>query len=151
MAPPPNARSPGPDIGGRGFGRWPWWKRWFGQRSERRAAQYLRRTLRYRILAANVSDAAGELDLLALDGKTLVVVEVRSVSDPDPMRAAASVDFVKQRRITEATLRFLKRRHLLNMPVRFDVLAISWPPGREPVIVHLPNAFEATGRYQFFT
>lgn len=151
MATPPHARSPDPTIVGRGFGRWPWWKRWFGQRSERRAAQYLRRTLRYRILAANVSDAAGELDLLALDGRTLVVVEVRSVSDPDPMRAAASVDFVKQRRITEATLRFLKRRRLLNVAVRFDVLAISWPPGREPVIVHLPNAFEPTGRFQFFT
>ena len=155
MAPPPDARSPSPPPpttgGGQGFGRWPWWKRWFGRRSERLAAKYLRRKLGYRVVAANVADAAGELDLLALDGRTLVVVEVRSVSDPDPVRAAESVNADKQRRVTEATLRFLKRRRLLGTPVRFDVLAIAWPPGREPTILHLPHAFEATGRFQFFT
>ena len=151
MIHPPDARGPVPPTAGHGFGRWRWWKRWFGQRSERHAAKYLRRTLGYRVLAANVADAAGELDLLALDGRTIVVVEVRSVSDPDPMRAAASVDLDKQKRITDATLRFLARRKLLNVPVRFDVLAIAWPPGRDPVVVHVQHAFEAVGRFQFYT
>ncbi len=55
------------------FARWPFWRRWFGQRSERFAARYLR-ARGYRVLAANVADRRGELDLLALDpdGKTLV-------------------------------------------------------------------------------
>ena len=130
------------------FRRRPFWKRWFGQRSERAAAQFLRK-LGYRILAANVSDRRGELDLLVLDKRTLVVVEVRSTSTDDPHRAAASVDRAKQKRLTDATRRFLSRRRLLGTDLRFDVIAIAWPPDRrEPTILHLPNAFEATGKFQ---
>lgn len=153
MAAPP----PGPDTGptphpgpGRGFSRWPWWRRWFGRRSERAAARFLRKK-GCRILAANVDDRLGELDLLALDGGTLVVVEVRSTESGDLQRAAESVDTAKQRRITEATLRFLARRRLLDrIPVRFDVLAVSWPAGREPAFHHIPHAFEAVGRFQMY-
>jgi putative endonuclease len=138
-----------------GFSRWKWWKRWFGRRSERAAARFLR-GLRYRILAANVSDADGELDILALDGETLVVVEVRSTSSdrPDAINeTAASVDLRKQRKIVGATTRFLNRRRLLGrIAVRFDVLVIAWPEhAREPTVRHIRHAFEATGRFQFFT
>lgn len=148
---PSNARTP-PDPPA-GFGRWPFWKRWFGQRSERAAAKYLRKK-GYRILAANAFERVGELDLLALDPDraTLVVVEVRSTSGPDPQLAADSVTFPKQRKLTDAALRYLSRRKLLGVNLRFDVLAIAWPPGaREPTVLHLPQAFEPTGRYQFFS
>jgi putative endonuclease len=139
----------------RGFTRWPWWRRWFGQRSERAAAKYLR-SLRYRILAANVADSAGELDLLALDGETLVIVEVRSTASdrPDALeQTAASVDLRKQRKITGAMLRFLSARRLLGkIAVRFDVLAMSWPAhAREPTIKHIRHAFETTGKFQWFS
>lgn len=149
--PPPDASAPE----NRGFERWRWWKRWFGRRSERTAARYLR-GLGYRLLAANVSDPAGELDLLALDGDTLVVVEVRSTSADGPEaleNTAASVDLRKQRKITGATLRFLAARRLLGrIAVRFDVLAMSWPPtAREPTIKHVRHAFESTDRFQMFS
>jgi putative endonuclease len=138
-----------------GFSRWRWWKRWFGQRSERAAAKFLRK-LGYRLLAANVSDQQGELDLLALDGETLVIVEVRSTSSdrPDALeQTAASVNFRKQKKITEATARFLSRRRLLGrIAVRYDVLVLAWPEhAREPTFRHIPHAFESTGRFQFFT
>ncbi len=149
MARKPNARSssaPPTD-----FGRWPFWKRWFGQRSEKAAARYLRK-LGYRILAANVADKLGEIDLLALDGESLVVVEVRSTSTHDPQHAALSVDRIKQRKLTEAAVRFLSRRRLLGVNVRFDILAIAWPPeAREPTILHIPQAFDPSGRFQMFS
>ena len=133
------------------FRRWPFWKRWLGQRSERAAARFLRR-LGYRVLAVNVADALGEMDILALDRDTLVVVEVRSTSTADPGRAAESVDIHKQRKLTAAALRFLSRRRLLGINLRFDVIAISWPPEqREPTVVHYAHAFEATGRFQMFS
>ena len=138
-----------------GFARWPWWRRWFGRRSERAAARFLR-GLGYRVLAANVSDPAGELDLLALAGDTLVVVEVRSTASdrPDALEnTAASVDLRKQRKITGATLRFLAARRLLGkIAIRFDVLAMSWPAhAREPTVKHIPHAFEAVGKFQLFS
>ena len=149
MARQPNARSssaPPTD-----FGRWPFWKRWFGQRSEKAAARYLRK-LGYRILAANIADKLGEIDLLALDGESLVVVEVRSTSTHDPQQAALSVDRIKQRKLTEAAVRFLSRRRLLGVNVRFDILAIAWPPeAREPTILHIPQAFDPSGRFQMFS
>ena len=133
------------------FGRWPFWKRWFGQRSEKYAAKYVRK-LGYKILAANLSDRLGELDLIVRDGDVIAVIEVRSKSDPDPQVAANSVSHAKQKRITEATLRFLTRHKLLGRTVRFDVLALGWPANaKEPAVLHIKNAFEATGRFQMFT
>lgn len=133
------------------FGPRPWWRRWFGRRSERAAGRYLQ-SLGYRLVAANVSDPAGEIDLIALDGDTIVVVEVRSTASDDWQRTAESVDLAKQKKITGAALRFLARRRLLETAaVRFDVLVLCWPEtAREPVVRHFPHAFESTGRFQFF-
>jgi hypothetical protein len=47
---------------------------------------------------------------------------------------------------------FLSRHHLLGHEARFDILAVSWPPGHsEPKIDHYPNAFQPVGRFQMFT
>ena len=132
------------------FAPWPFWRRWFGVRSERAAARHLRK-LGYRIVAANHADRRGELDLIALDGTTIVIVEVRSTSSNDPNIPAASVDLRKQRKLTDAAVRYLAGRRLLGVNVRFDVIAIAWPPVQaEPTIVHYRDAFEATGRFQMF-
>ncbi len=131
--------------------RLPWWRRWFGTRSERAAAHFLQR-LGYRILKRNYSCPHGEIDLVALDGKCLVFVEVRSTNSDDPDRAAASVDAVKQQRLTRLALHYLRKYRLLECAARFDVLAVSWPDGqREPLIVHHQQAFDATGRFQMYS
>jgi len=81
-----------------------------------------------------------------------VIVEVRSTAGTDPLIPAASVDSRKQRRISEAVLRFLGRRRLLGINVRFDIIAIAWPEGqREPKLLHLRDAFESTGRFQMWS
>jgi putative endonuclease len=130
--------------------RKPWWRRWFGSRSERAAERFLKH-LGYRIVARNYSCPLGELDLIALDNGCIVFVEVRSTGDEDPARAAASVDDKKQKQLTRLAVHFLKARKWLDQAARFDVLALSWPAGeREPAIVHYVNAFEAVGRWQMF-
>jgi putative endonuclease len=129
----------------------PWLRRWFGTRSERAAARHLKK-LGYRILARNFTCPLGELDLIALDGNTLVFVEVRSTEGDDLLRPAASVDARKQQRLTRLALFYLQKKKLLNHPARFDVLAVSWPAGRaEPTMAHYPNAFEAADRFQFYS
>lgn len=127
----------------------PIWRRWFGRRAERFAAKYLRRQ-GYRILGRNVDDRLGEIDLLALDGQTIVVVEVRSSETKTFDELAATVNREKQRRLTDATLRFVQRRELWSVGVRFDVIALRWPAGaREPEVRHYRHAFQSVGKYQF--
>jgi putative endonuclease len=128
----------------------PWWRRWFGTRSERAAARFLKGR-GYRILARNYLCPQGELDLVARDGGCIVFVEVRSTGTEDVTRPAISVDNAKQQRLTGAALHFLQRHRLLGQAGRFDVLALSWPPDRRtPVIAHYRNAFPAVGRFQMY-
>lgn len=129
----------------------PWWRRWFGSRSERAAARFLRK-LGYRILARNYSCPHGELDLIALDGRCVVFVEVRSTGTEDVTRPAASVDDAKQRRLTNLALFYLQQKRLLNCAARFDVLALSWPENqRDPTIIHHLGAFAPIGRFQMYS
>ena len=130
--------------------RKPFWRRWFGNRAERAAWRFLR-GLGYRVVARNWTCSVGELDVVALDGQTIVFVEVRSTEGPSTERPALSVDLAKQRKLTNLALHFLQQKKLLNHAARFDVLALSWPPERgEPMIEHFPNAFEAIGKLQMF-
>lgn len=131
--------------------RRPWWRRWFGTRSERAAARFLRRQ-GMRVLARNVVNAGGEIDLVTLDGATLVFVEVRSTAAASVARPEESIGADKQRRLTAAALEFLRQRRLLDRPARLDVLVLSWPDGqRQPLIVHHRQAFEAVGRWQMYS
>ncbi len=133
-----------------GFARWPWYRRWFGRRSERAAARFIRK-LGYRVLVANWDDRKGEIDLLALDRDTIVVVEVRSTESSELHSVAATVNSTKQKRLTDAAMRFLQSRRLLGTAVRFDVLAVRWPAeAKTPEFLHLKDAFPAVGKFQFF-
>ena len=129
----------------------PWWRRWFGSRSERAAVRFLK-CLGYKILARNFRCPIGELNVVALDGKCVVFVEVRSTEQMDMINPALSVNFKKQRRLTQLALFYLQKKRLLQQQARFDVLIVRWPEGeKEPAIRHFPAAFEATGDFQLFS
>jgi putative endonuclease len=131
--------------------RKPWWRRWFGNRSERAAARFLRR-LSCRILARNYRCPYGELDLVAEQAGVIIFVEVRSTGGDDAERPALSVDAAKQSRLTRLALHYLRQHHLLDHPARIDVITVTWPAGqREPRIDHYPQAFEAVGRGQMYS
>jgi putative endonuclease len=130
--------------------RKPWWRRWFGSRSERAAVRSLKRQ-GFTIVRRNYRCPHGEMDIVAVEGGTLVFVEVRSTGTDNLERTAASVDDVKQRRLTRLALHFLQQHRLLDRAARFDVLVVNWPAGqREPEIIHHRQAFEATGRFQMY-
>ena len=126
-------------------------KRTLGQRGEAAAAGYLRRR-GYKILARGSRIGPGELDLVMLDRKTIVFVEVKTRQSHDAGHPAEAVDEHKQRQLTKLAVTFLKRHHLLERPARFDVVAITWPAGKWfPTIEHIKNAFEAVGKWEFYS
>jgi putative endonuclease len=86
----------------------------------------------------------GEIDLVMLDGKTLALVEVRYRASQEFGGAAASVTWIKQKRIILAARHLLAmRRDLRDLPARFDVVAITGSDWREPQIQWIKAAFYA--------
>jgi len=120
-----------------------------GERGERLAAYYLVRQ-GWKIVARNWRDVVGELDIVAVDNRTVVFVEVKtwSIADQSP---ALAVDHDKQTRLTRLALRFLKQHDLLEVSARFDVIAIRWPVNQRPLVEHIIDAFVPTGKWQFFS
>ncbi|RMF24949.1 MAG: YraN family protein, partial [Deltaproteobacteria bacterium] len=93
-----------------------------GDRGEEAAARYLQR-LGYKIVARNYSCRYGEVDLIALDGRTLVFIEVKLRRGRfDPLEA---VDERKQRHLSRVAFDFLRRHAMLGRPARFDVVAVD--------------------------
>jgi putative endonuclease len=133
-----------------------WWRRWFppptlGRRGEMAAARRLRR-LGYKIVARGDRLKPGEIDLVAVDGRTIVFVEVKTRQTADVGHPVEAVDPAKQRRLTRLAVTFLKRHRLLDHPARFDIVAVTWPEGvRRPTIEHFPNAFEAVGEGELYS
>jgi putative endonuclease len=122
-----------------------------GQKGEAAAARHLVRS-GYRIVARGHRSDFGELDLIAVEGKTIVFVEVKTRHSHDAGHPTEAVDEVKQQRLTRAALAYLKKHRLLEFPARFDVIAVTWPQGtRKPMIQHIQGAFEASGRGQMFS
>lgn len=132
------------------------WTQWFppkslGERGEDFAARYLKR-LGYHIVGRQVDLRVGELDIVAVDGRTVVFVEVKTRTSTAAGSPAEAVDDERQLRMTRAALAYLKSHGLLEYPARFDVLALIWPDGaRSPSVEHIQNAFPAAGRGQFFS
>lgn len=122
-----------------------------GRRGEEAAAKYLRRQ-GYRIVAHGERSKFGEIDLVAIDGRTVVFVEVKTRQSQDAGHPAEAVEAVKQRRLTRAAVAFLKHHGLLEHPARFDVVAVTWPEGqRRPAIEHFKDAFEASGQWEYYS
>ena len=133
-----------------------WWTRWrspksLGYRGERAAEKFLRRC-GYKIVGRGSRLPGGELDLVAVDNRTVVFVEVKTRSSQQFGHPEEAVDENKQRRLTRAALAYLKRHGLLEYRSRFDVVAVDWPNRRQPPrIEHYKNAFEAIGSEGLFT
>ncbi len=122
-----------------------------GRQGEAAAARYLKR-LGYKIVARSRRSRLGEMDIVAVDGRTVVFVEVKTRRSHSAGHPAEAVDDKKQARLTRIALAFLKGHGLLEHSARFDVVAITWPAGtRRPTIEHYKNAFEAVGTGQMFS
>lgn len=115
-------------------------RRELGQRGEALAAEFLR-ARDWVIVARNYRCRLGEIDLVALDGATLVFVEVRSRSGARLGTPLESVDPRKQARVARVARHFVATRGFADRDARFDVVGVRFD--REPPAVeHVAGAFE---------
>jgi putative endonuclease len=107
-----------------------------GKEGEERAVLALE-SAGLRIIARNFRSRAGEIDIIALDGETLVFAEVKAWSVYDMESLSYSISTKKQRRIIETAKYFLSvYRQYYGRAIRFDVVFV----GKEAV-THLASAF----------
>jgi len=111
-----------------------------GQRGEKLAVRTLR-AAGCRILARNYRCPAGEADVIALQGDTLVFAEVKTRASGGYADPVTAVDARKRARYRKMARYYLHHTGRSDLPVRFDVVAIIMPEGGKPQIRHIPDAF----------
>jgi putative endonuclease len=104
------------------------------------AVKYLQQTGLV-VLDRNWRCRAGELDLILTDGTRLVVCEVKTRSGTGFGHPSQAVDEAKARRIRRLTNIWLANFRIPWCELRFDIVAITWPPGGRPAIQHIKGAF----------
>jgi putative endonuclease len=111
-----------------------------GRYGEQLAAEHLERA-GLQILDRNWRCQEGEIDIVAADGDTLVICEVKTRSGLGYGDPAEAVVAAKAARLRRLALRWLAADRLCWRELRFDVVTVLRGQGDEPVIRHLRGAF----------
>ena len=111
-----------------------------GTWGEAQVANYLRKNM-YRLVAHSYHCRFGEIDLIAMDGKTLCFVEVKTRSNLSMGLPREYVNAAKQERIRKTALFYLSEKEL-DCPMRFDVAEVYQSgSGALERIEYIKNAF----------
>lgn len=120
-----------------------WQRLWpdLGRRGESLAARELERR-GYRILERRWRHKRGELDIVAQDGRTLVIVEVKTRRRAGVVRPVDAVDSKKQQKLVLLAEAYVRARRLSDARIRFDVVGVHLPEKGPKRVTVLKNAFE---------
>lgn len=111
-----------------------------GKEGERIAELFLKKK-GYKLVERNYRCAAGELDLVMLDRRVIVFVEVKTRTGGGYGTPLEAVAVRKQKKMIYVAEFFLSAKKLSQREARFDVVGVSWP-GAQPLVEHIENAFE---------
>ncbi len=100
----------------------------------------------YTILARNFRRKGGELDIVALDGKMLAVVEVKSRKFGSMTDGMDAVTYTKRRNIIRTAQRFIDETDVDFAEMRFDVAELTLTTEEIPRVLdfsYCEDAFSA--------
>lgn len=112
-----------------------------GKQGELAAVSYLLNK-GYKIIEQNWKFGKNEIDIIAKDGKYIVVVEVKTRNSNYFAEPETNVTRDKQRILVRAANAYVRYKHL-NNEVRFDIIAILVSQDGEQ-INHIVDAFYPT-------
>jgi putative endonuclease len=95
-----------------------------GERGEDAAAAFLER-VGMTVVERNWRCSAGEIDIVALDGHTVVLVEVKTRRTMRKGTPEESVTPTRQRRYSRLGAAYLQSAGVVDVPLRFDVITLS--------------------------
>ncbi len=113
-----------------------------GRLGEQAAARELERA-GYRILARRYRRRVGEVDIIALDGRVVVFVEVKTRRRDDDRHGTPGEAITprQRRRMARAALLFLSRMRWHDRPCRFDVVEVYATDAGVSRVRHIESAF----------
>lgn len=94
-----------------------------GKSGEEMATQYLIKE-KYKILERNFKSKQGEIDIIALDKKEIVFIEVKSRTSKAYGNPNDAVDTKKKKHIYNTAQYYTYIHNLEDEPIRFDVIEI---------------------------
>lgn len=116
------------------------WRGLKGHYYEALALRYLK-LQGLKLVQKNYRCSTGEIDLVMLDDKTLIFVEVRFRGAEDFGMAVETVNYRKQRKVVRAAQHYLLHNRIYNShQCRFDVVGIT-RTNNDLEFCWLPNAF----------
>ena len=104
---------------------------------EKAAAEWLAEHAGMVLLETRYRNKAGEIDLIMLDGETVVFIEVKTRLHAGPGSGLMAIDRKKQQRIARAAILYLMEKKWMNRSVRFDAAEVT---GSD--VIHVPGAFQ---------
>ena len=103
-----------------------------GDLGEEAAVKYLKKQ-KYKIIARNYRAVTGEIDIIALDGKTLVFAEVKTRFGAPSLAVTGE----KRLKIAKTAQSFISQNEIFSLEKRFDVIEVT-----EEGVNHITGAFE---------
>ncbi|MDR0336286.1 MAG: YraN family protein [Planctomycetaceae bacterium] len=111
-------------------------------------AVWLLREKGYIILQQNIRIPEGELDIVARKNSLLVFVEVKTRQKQKFGKPSDAVKNAKRQRQIIIAQQFMSLCRITNVPIRFDIISILWPPNSPPTLQHIENAFSINDKEQ---
>ncbi|MBA4395947.1 MAG: YraN family protein [Syntrophus sp. (in: bacteria)] len=111
-----------------------------GKRGEDLAVAYLRKA-GYQIVAQNYRCLYGEVDVIALDGDTIVFIEVKSRKSETFGQPQEAVGREKRKKLSRISLHYIQQKRLESCNARFDVIVVRMSPDGNQIEL-IPNAFD---------
>lgn len=94
----------------------------------------------YRIIARDWMYRHKDIDIIAVDGKELVFVEVRTRRNDVFLRPEQTIDMRKVKNITLAANHYVKTNRI-DMDIRFDIVSIVGTADDNCSVEHIEGAF----------
>jgi putative endonuclease len=109
-----------------------------GKIGEKIAEEYLIK-IGYKILDKNWRESHGELDIVALDGNTLVFIEVKYRSDEYFMDIHYAISYSKAKLLKKYAQKYMNHTKVFFDEIRFDFIGVLPNPDGTYRIEHNPN------------
>ena len=95
----------------------------------------------YKILDRNFECSQGEIDIVALDRKEIVFVEVKTRTDMSYGEAAEAVTYYKLKHLLNSIKYYIYKRNLSNEFIRIDIIEV-YVKNNNVKINHIKKAIE---------